>query len=243
MIYSKAHCQISTLGGNNMTRTKKTFKVIGIILLALVILAGIITGIIFWCLGKSYVPGSMYINYSNLRRVMQDDVVYLSDEFLLENDLTILQLGESSDENVVLGFNNLNGKVKTDFTQRVEGIDEYTYWLKSNDNTDMPISVCVNGIAGKNDNIKTKCKQKTVAGYNYGMEYNGEVYYRENALSKGFVVRTIGKKSLINKKNCMLYIYVSVNLEDAKNYTDDEIIVRIDKVINSALNNIERYGN
>ncbi len=230
----------------DMTKGKKALKGIGITLLVLLILAAIIFGIIIAILNGGYNPDGAAIEYSYLRIVMQDDVVYLADEFMSENNLSFKVLPPENpyhniDNAVYLNINRR--KVHDyDFTKRVENLDGYSYSLVNNSEDSMPIAVSVRGIAGKDDNIKTKCNKKTVDGYKYGMSYGGELIRNSSVIYKEVVVRTNGSKSLISKKNCILEVSVSIRLEDAQYYNDEEIIARFDEVLNSALAHIERYG-
>lgn len=231
-----------------MTKGKKALTGIAITLLVLLVLAAIIFGIIAYCFGQWFVPESREICYEDLKTVMADDVVYLADEFMEENNLILKTCDEAQhyDPNlfplhtVTLYMNRRNVQGVNDYTKRIENIDEYSYSMISKAN--MPITVSVRGVAGKNDNIKTKCDKKTDDGYKYGMSYGGELINTTSSIYKEAVVRTNASKSLVNKKNCILTVSVSIATTDAQNYTEEEIIAKFDKILNSALTHIERYG-
>lgn len=219
-----------------MTKGKKVLTGIGMFLLVVVILAGITLGIIIAILNSGQNPERDEVYYGNLKTIMQDDVVYLSDEFMTENNLT-LELGS-----VAYLFYNKNKVHNPDFTQRVEGIDEYYYGCKSKDNDEMPISVGVRGVVGEPANVDVKYNKKTSDGLKYGFTENGEIYYKNGYLSKTIVIKTYGRNALINKNSCTLIVSVSMTAQEAQNHTDDELITKLDDVLTSALKYIQRYG-
>ena len=232
-----------------MTKGKKALTGIAITLLVLLVLAAIIFGIIAYGFSQWFAPDVCSISYEYLKTVMADDVVYLSDEFMEENNLAIKEHIPDDpnllpiygvDGPVTLFMNKRKVRGVNDYTKRVENIDNYSYSMISKDN--MPITVSVRGVAGKDDNIRTKCDKKTADGYKYGMSYGGELINTASSIYKEVVVRTNANKSLINKKKCILSVSVSIAKTDAQNYTEEEIISKFDEILNSALSHIERYG-
>ena len=75
-----------------MTKSRKVLRGLGIFLLVAVILAGITLGIIIAILNSGQNPERDEVYYENLKTIMQDDKVYMSDEFMTENNIT-LELG------------------------------------------------------------------------------------------------------------------------------------------------------
>ncbi|MDE7349424.1 MAG: hypothetical protein K2N53_07155 [Clostridia bacterium] len=219
-----------------MTKSRKVLRGLGIFLLVAVILAGITLGIIIAILNSGQNPERDEVYYENLKTIMQDDVVYLSDEFMTENNLT-LELGS-----VAYLFYNKKKVHNPDFTQRVEGIDEYYYGLKSKDNDEMPVSVGVRGVVGEPMNVDVKYNKTTSVGLKYGFMENGEIYLKNGCLSKTIVIKAYGRNALINKNSCTLIVSVSMTAQEAQNHTDDELITKFDDVLTSALKYIQRYG-
>ena len=132
-----------------MARKKKVLKGVGISFLTLIVIAGIILGSIIWGFSNTYTPESDYIRYSKLKSITKDRVVYLSDEFMVENNLSISRFANEDDESdevyeVRLDYNKNKYNEETG-----EGVESYSFFLINNDVNTLPITVHVYCSVGK----------------------------------------------------------------------------------------------
>lgn len=235
-----------------MTRNGKRVLIgISIAIVILLLIAAIFIGIIVWGLGHITFSGHSVIEYENLRAVMQDDVIYISDDFLNENNLQLRSI-YSGKYGPRLGNVRLDYSDKklvdsnTDFTGRVENMDSYTYELLVDNEYDdndipasIPLTVEVKGSVGKRDDLTF---DKTAnGGYEYTILNMQET---EENLSKKCVVKFEEKISVFKKKYCSLEVSVSLskNLSSLYGYSQEEIEKEFDKIISSAINNLTKYN-
>ncbi len=228
------------------------FKVsIALSLISLITLSTLL--LCFFFLDTSLQNGDMVIEYNQLQNVMRGDVLYLSDDFIKNNNLKIMPIySEGYEEidgvlffegeyfgNVYLEYDGR--KVKTEnFSQRVENIDLYRYEMISENNDGLiPIRVNIMGAVGANKKHNYDCEMQN--GDKYAILDDGLEPYL-NGLGKSYEVKgQVGKSGLI-KKYSRLKITVSVDAEYIKIYSREDIENRIDRVLESSLEYVERYG-
>ncbi|MDE5655415.1 MAG: hypothetical protein K2I46_07440, partial [Clostridia bacterium] len=209
--------------------------------------------------------GDMVIKYDKLKTVMADDVFYLSQDFLIDNNLEIVPIyskghyGEDFDKNsYIYGEINLGdvileydtNKIRSDvFTKkelknvnfdidtRLKNIDLYRYELICDEEGEIP--GLVRGVGAPCVNKKHKYDQ-SIGNVQYAiLDKELTTYYK--GIGKSYEIKgQVGKVGLI-KKYARLKITVTVDAEYVKDYTSEQIEERIDNLLNSSLNYIEFY--
>ncbi len=223
----------------------KAIKGIAITLAVLIALAGIILGIIWACLTSGINPDYTYIEYDNLKKVMENDVAYISSDFINENKLEIKDIyweDAFSDDYELLGnvrieFNRRKTNDDTDFTERVEDVQYYYYTLINKNQEEREIKVCITGNS-KNALVK---KDK------YDKKYGKYKYYSEEMKTK---LNESGERIYTSYYQIKVPIgwFKSSKLEIDIIYKDigeersiEEIEQVMDGLFKSAVDNIELY--
>lgn len=236
-----------------MTKAAKgIFIAIGIVFMIALLVVAIFIGVLVWGLTHMTFPGHSAIEYENLQAVMEDDVIYISDKFLSDNNMELRSLKEWQ-YGPTLGNVRLDYKDKkmidenTDLTGRIENITSYTYdtYVINEYDEDgkplyMPISVNVKGIAGKKK-YNLEFDKVTSDGYKYSVD---ELQESNGKMSKTCIVSHEKKISLTKTKHYWLEISVSISQSEAElyGYSKQDVESEFDRVIASALANITEYS-
>ncbi len=245
------------------TKSGTTGLKVGLILIAIFIIALAIMTYVLFCveLGNPY--GDIVIKYDKLKTVMADDVFYLSQDFLKDNNLEIEPIysngyydsnfdkniyiyGEINLGDVVLEYdrNKIGSNVfmkeelkNVDFNTRVKNIDLYRYELICDVEDEIPIRVSVVGAPGVNKKHKY---DQSFGDVQYAiLDKDLTTYYK--GIGKSYEIKAqVGKSGLI-KKYARLKITVSVDAEYVKEYTSGQIEERVDSLLNSSLNYVEFF--
>lgn len=245
------------------TKSGTTGLKVGLILIAILIIALAIMTYVLFCveLGNPY--GDIVIKYDKLKTVMADDVFYLSQDFLIDNNLEIEPIysngyydsnfdkniyiyGEINLGDVVLEYdrNKIGSNVfmkeelkNVNFDTRVKNIDLYRYELICDVADEIPIRVSVVGAPGVNKKHKY---DQSFGDVQYAiLDKDLTTYYK--GIGKSYEIKAqVGKSGLI-KKYARLKITVSVDAEYVKEYTSEQIEERVDSLLNSSLNYIEFF--
>ena len=210
-----------------MSKAKKAVLITFIVLLLLAVL---ILGIIWGILNSGYNPGDAFISFDNLSMVMEDDIVYLSDDFLMVNNLERVGFLGNADyaDKVMISYNSI--KVNPDFSARVENLDVCSYYLSSKEDSEgIPITIDVGFSTSKDKNKNHKYKQ----------EYNGYKYCTDIVLGDKLIyyVKTSPRKGA----TCIVSLLIEVKKDVADNYTEEQKNARIEQIFKSAVDNIVRY--
>ena len=242
-----------------MTKAKngKVGLTIGIVLTLIfaITLASLVY--VFFCV--DFVDGKrdMVISYKALKTVMENDVLYLSDDFIEDNNLKIDPLysrlypkenGQNPKRfyvgDVVLEYDCNKTKIgmnnsSVDFGKRVEKIDLYRYELISDDASSIPVRVSVVGAVGTTKKVKY---DKEVGNGDKYAALDKELTTYFKGIGKSYEVKgQVGKSGLI-KKYSRLKITVIVDAQNVNKYTKEQVEERVDELLNSALKYIARYG-
>ncbi|MDE7071101.1 MAG: hypothetical protein K2O86_03910 [Clostridia bacterium] len=245
------------------TKSGTTGLKVGLILIAILIIALAIMTYVLFCveLGNPY--GDIVIKYNKLKTVMADDVFYLSQDFLIDNNLEIEPIysngyydsnfdkniyiyGEINLGDVVLEYdrNKIGSNVfmkeelkNVDFNTRVKNIDLYRYELLCDVDGEIPVRVSVVGAPGVNKKHKY---DQSLGDVQYAiLDKDLTTYYK--GIGKSYEIKAqVGKSGLI-KKYARLKITVSVDAEYVKEYTSEQIEERVDSLLNSSLNYVEFF--
>ncbi len=221
----------------------KAIKGIAITLAVLIALAGIILGIIWACLMSGIDPDYTYMEYDNLKNVMENDVAYISSDFISENDLSLKDIIKENYwpteryGNVEIFYNRRKTDIHTDFTERVEDVQYYYYTLINKNQEEREIKVCITGNS-KNALVK---KDK------YDKKYGKYKYYSEEMKTK---LNESGERIYTSYYQIKVPIgwFKSSKLEIDIIYKDigeersiEEIEQVMDGLFKSAVDNIELY--
>lgn len=217
-----------------MTKTKKSMLITVIVLLVVFLIIGIILGCL---LPSGYSPGNMCIYYKELSTVMNDNIVYISNEFCQENQLSIvgiqrgMYMGEPYDEiigEVEISYNRKSMKNSADYYTLAQNLESISYSFSSKEDSDLiPVDIRVFVFTKKNKDV------------NYEYEYGGYQYTKEDLSvnEKRYEIKTTPKKRAI----CRLYWSISISKDVADNYTEEEKNARIEQIFKSAVDNIVYY--
>ncbi len=245
------------------TKSGTTGLKVGLILITIFIIALAIMTYVLFCveLGNPY--GDIVIKYDKLKTVMADDVFYLSQDFLKDNNLEIEPIysngyydsnfdkniyiyGEINLGDVVLEYdrNKIGSNVfmkeelkNVNFDTRVKNIDLYRYELICDVADEIPIRVSVVGAPGVNKKHKY---DQSFGDVQYAiLDKDLTTYYK--GIGKSYEIKAqVGKSGLI-KKYARLKITVTVDAEYVKEYSSEQIEERVDSLLNSSLNYIEFF--
>lgn len=244
-----------------MAKTKMDLGLlIGLVLMIIFAIALSSTVYVLACVEYVNTNGDMVLKYDNLKRVMADDVFYLSQDFVIENGLeTVPILGYSYYENdnninediyyfgdVVLEYdtNKVGSNLfmreelkKIDFNSRVKNIDLYRYELISACEEGIPVRVSV--VGAPKVNKKHKYNQ-SYGNVKYAvLDSKLTKYYK--GIGKSYEIKAqVGKVGLI-KKFARLKITVTVDAEYVNDYATEQIEERVDSMLKSSLNYVEFY--
>ena len=246
-----------------MEKTKRgtTGLKVGLALIAGFALALIIIMYVYLCVEIANTNGDMVIEYDKLKTVMADDVFYLSQDFLIDNNLEIEPIYtngyyDSNSDNYIYGDKYLGDVVleydrnkigsnvfmkeelkNVDFNTRVKNIDLYRYELICDVADEIPIRVSVVGAPGVNKKHKY---DQSFGDVQYAiLDKDLTTYYK--GIGKSYEIKAqVGKSGLI-KKYARLKITVSVDAEYVKEYTSGQIEERVDSLLNSSLNYVEFF--
>lgn len=204
---------------------------------------------VFFCVDMGSGNVDTIIKYNNLQTTTTDSMLYLSEDFIDDNNLEIAPIYSSKpysaiDFNdkylgdVVLEYNT--HKISTGFNQNVIKTDLYRYELiSSSDNGNIPIRVNVVGAVGTNK--KHKYDKEVGNGDKYAV-LDTELTKYFTGIGKSYEIKgQVGKVGLI-KKYSRLKITVTVDAQNVNNYTQEQIEERVDAVLASALKYVQRYG-
>lgn len=245
------------------TKSGTTGLKVGLILITIFIIALAIMTYVLFCveLGNPY--GDIVIKYDKLKTVMADDIFYLSQDFLKDNNLEIEPIysngyydsnfdkniyiyGEINLGDVVLEYdrNKIGSNVfmkeelkNVNFDTRVKNIDLYRYELICDVADEIPIRVSVVGAPGVNKKHKY---DQSFGDVQYAiLDKDLTTYYK--GIGKSYEIKAqVGKSGLI-KKYARLKITVTVDAEYVKEYSSEQIEERVDSLLNSSLNYIEFF--
>ena len=223
-----------------MTRAKKAAVITVSVVLALALIVGLILGLILWGIANSYIPGMSCTGHEYLQTIMADDVVYVSDEFVTINALewqtftvseySTLEGQRCYDCDVSLDYNSHVYDVPSRPTERVKGIDSYSYKLKSSEDYDgIPVTV---GVSARTGNDRANVKK-------YTNEYGGYKYRHYVSLNNSQISIYNIKTSPRAFKSCILTI--NIQIENDGSYTDEQVKAREEEIFKSAVDNIIKY--
>ncbi|MDE6605061.1 MAG: hypothetical protein K2K85_03445 [Clostridia bacterium] len=235
-----------------MTKTKSGKKglIIGLVLTLIFAIILSVEIYIFFCVDTVNSNRDLVIRYDNLQKTTTDTMLYLSDDFLYENDLDIAPVYAYIYHSQTNGFYNEylgdvvleydTNKISTGFNRNIIKTDLYRYDLVSNsDNEDIPITVNVVGAVGANN--KHKYNKEVGNGDKYAV-LDSELATYFNGIGKSYEIKgQVGKVGLI-KKYSRLKITVTVDAQNINDYTKEQIEERVDAVLASALEYVQRYG-
>ena len=210
-----------------MSRAKKAVLITFIVLLVLAVL---ILGIIWGILNSGYYPEHTPIPLDKLSTVMEDDIVFLSDEFLTSNNLERVGFLGNADyaDYVWMHYNRYKVDYNPNFSARVENIDSCSYYLSSKEDSDgIPVTVEVYFSTKKDKNHK------------YKQEYNGYKYCTDIE-SDGKLVYYI-KTTPRKRATCIVSLRIEIKKEVASKYTEEQKNARIEQIFKSAVDNIVYY--
>ncbi|MCI8944764.1 MAG: hypothetical protein HFE33_03730 [Clostridia bacterium] len=247
---------------DNKLKKAKITLLIGVILLTALTLIVVGELISIYCYDDGY--GDMAIYYDDLKTVMSNDVLYLSPKFAEDNNLQIrpirnLQNNPDPDAEhgicygdevgeVYLEFNPNKvkfGQIKSIsrydykfFNGRVKNIDLYRYELQTIEGYDgIPVRVNICGAVGL---VKNRKYDNSIPnGDSYAILDDSLTTYITGK-GKSYEVKGVVGKFGVIKKYSRLKITVTVDADKLDNYTEDEIEKRVNEVLSSALNYIER---
>ncbi len=245
------------------TKSGTTGLKVGLILIAIFIIALAIMTYVLFCVELGNPFGDIVIKYDKLKTVMADDVFYLSQDFLKDNNLEIEPIysngyydsnfdkniyiyGEINLGDVVLEYdrNKIGSNVfmkeelkNVNFDTRVKNIDLYRYELICDVEDEIPIRVSVVGAPGVNKKHKY---DQSFGDVQYAiLDKDLTTYYK--GIGKSYEIKEqVGKSGLI-KKYARLKITVTVDAEYVKEYTSEQIEERVDSLLNSSLNYVEFF--
>ena len=204
---------------------------------------------VFFCVDMGSGNVDTIIKYNNLQTTTTDSMLYLSEDFIDDNNLEIAPI-YSSKPNSAIDFNDKylgdvvleynTHKISTGFNQNVIKTDLYRYELiSSSDNGDIPIRVNVVGAVGTNK--KHKYDKEVGNGDKYAV-LDTELTKYFTGIGKSYEIKgQVGKVGLI-KKYSRLKITVTVDAQNVNDYTQEQIEERVDAVLASALKYVQRYG-
>ena len=221
-----------------MTKTQKTvLKAILITTLILILIAALIFGIIMWLFSEATVPREMYIYYNEMQTVMQDNIVYISEEFCENNQLSVvgirqgLVMGEPFGE--IIGeaqicYNDNPAKKDFGYSDIAKNLRYLSYSFSSKEDSNLiPVEISVN--------VYTKEKKDI----NYEYEYEG-FEYSKNEISVSEIAYTI-KAIPKEKAICRLNMRISIKKDVENQYTEEQKKERIEQVFKSAVDHIELF--
>lgn len=245
------------------TKSGTTGLKVGLILIAIFIIALAIMTYVLFCVELGNPFGDIVIKYDKLKTVMADDVFYLSQDFLKDNNLEIEPIysngyydsnfdkniyiyGEINLGDVVLEYdrNKIGSTVfmkeelkNVNFDTRVKNIDLYRYELICDVEDEMPIRVSVVGAPGVNKKHKY---DQSFGDVQYAiLDKDLTTYYK--GIGKSYEIKAqVGKSGLI-KKYARLKITVTVDAEYVNDYTPEQIEERVDNLLNASLNYVEFF--
>ncbi|MDE6869753.1 MAG: hypothetical protein K2J75_03405 [Clostridia bacterium] len=235
-----------------MTKTKSGKKglIIGLVLTLIFAIILSVEIYIFFCVDTVNSNCDTVIKYDNLQQTTTDTMLYLSDEFLYENDLDIAPVYAYNYHSQANGFYNEylgdvvleydTNKISTGFNKKVIKTDLYRYELVGQDSEGLiPITVNVVGAVGSSN--KHKYDKEVGNGDKYAVLDNELTVYF-TGIGKSYEIKgQVGKSGLI-KKYSRLKITVTVDAQNINDYTKEQIEERVDTVLNSALKYVQRYG-
>ena len=210
-----------------MSKAKKAILITFIVLLVLAVL---ILGIIWCILIRAEDPTETNITYDMLSTVMEDDIVYLSDEFLTVNNLErrILRK-EIGKEEVWIYYDRNKLGYLSDISSRVENLSGCLYILNSKANSEeIPVNIDV-GFSTSKDKSKY---------HKYKQEYNGYKYCTSNVGDEyTYFVKTTPRKGA----TCTMTLTIRIKPDVASKYTEEQKNARIEQIFKSAVDNIVYY--
>ena len=204
---------------------------------------------VFFCVDMGSGNVDTIIRYNYLQKKTTNSMLYLSEDFLDDNNLEIVPIYSSKPDSALDFVNNYLGdvileynthKISTGFNKNVIKTDLYRYDLVSNiDDEDITIRVNVVGAVGANK--KHKYDKEVGNGDMYAVLDNELTVYF-TGIGKSYEIKgQVGKSGLI-KKYSRLKITVTVDAQNINDYTKEQIEERVDTVLNSALKYVQRYG-
>ncbi|MDE6614119.1 MAG: hypothetical protein K2K24_01280 [Clostridia bacterium] len=217
-----------------MSRAKKAVLITFIVLFLIVAL---IWGIILWCFSSGYDPGYKWVYYDELSTIMGDNIVYISNKFCENNQLSVVGIpsgffmgkpdGDIIGE-VEISYNSKQMKNSTDYSTLVQNLKSINYSFCSKEDTDnIPVEIDVSVYTGKNKKI------------NYEYEYGGYEYAKyEKSINKiDYNLKATPKK----RTTCRLSLRISIKEDVAVNYTEEQKSARIEQIFKSLVDNIVLY--
>ncbi len=209
-----------------MTKAKKAIITTVIVLVMLVFM---IFGIIMIILFSGYEPEQTTVYYKDISKIMEDDIVYLSDDFFEKNSFERKPyLNNNGKYDVILTYDKLR-LGNPDFSARVEGVSSCCYEIQNAENSqDIPVTASINFVVGE---IKRKHTE-------YSYEYRGYkyAYFMSVDGNSVFYLKTEPKR------NSICTINISIKINDAHKYTDEQEKERIEQVFKSIADNIQTYS-
>ncbi|MBD5086526.1 MAG: hypothetical protein HDT32_04110 [Clostridiales bacterium] len=211
-----------------MSRAKKAVLITFIVLLVLAVL---ILCIIWGILNSGYRPVQRQIPLDKLSTVMEDDIVYLSDDFLTVNNLQRAGFLWKDDDvnNVMIEYNGYKVNPNLSLPMRVKNIDSCVYFLSSKDDgEEIPMNISVHFYTSKDKNIK------------YDKEYNGYKYCVSVYNKKyDYIIKTTPRKGA----TCIVILTMAIKEDVAgSSYTEEMKIARMEQIFKSAVENIVYYN-
>ena len=214
------------------------------------------------CVDIGNTNGDVVIKYDKLKTVMADDVFYLSQDFMTDNNLKIAPIYNNGYyderyEEYIYGNINLGDIVleydtnkvgsnlfmreelkNINFDTRVKNIDLYRYELISDGADKIPVRVSVVGAPKMNKKHKY---DQSFGNVKYAI-LDKELTTYFTGIGKSYEIKAqVGKSGLI-KKYARLKITVTVDAEHVNDYTVEQIEDRVDELLKSSLSYLEFFN-
>ncbi len=217
-----------------MVRAKKVLLLIFIISFILIILSLQITVL---CIYSAHIPRTTYTNYSDLQNVLGNKIVYISEEFCDENNLS----PKSIYSGIILGkpVGEIVGEVEINYNAKV-GMDESDY-----KNIADNLGSCIYSFCSKEDDGKIPVEIKVFItlgkskNAEYSLEYGGYEYSKSQMSINVISYNVLAYPNKRSKCNMNLEISIKQEVQDI--YTQEQKNVRMEKLFKSAVENIVLY--
>ena len=215
----------------------KTKKAILITILTIVMLTVLIFEIILLCLGNATLPRREIIYYDELQALLKDNIVYISDKFIQENNLDIVAIysgwynGEPVGDiigEVSIGYNGIPQMDWSDHALVAKNLGGVSYSFRSKQEDDkIPIEMEVNIFIRNSKDAE------------YAYEYGAFKYAILNSSvnNKEYSIKAKPRK----RGRCQLKLNIAIKEDVADKYSEEEKNARIEQIFKSAIDNIVLY--